>query len=73
MGNLNQAVAAAVRDALRIRGITQQAAAAALGMSQPAISDRMRGRTPFTLADLERLQLLGIEVNEVIYPVERVS
>lgn len=65
---LNAAVVAAVRSALKERGIAQKDAAAALCMSQQAFSDRMRGRTPFTLHDLEQLPLLGIEVAEVLYP-----
>ena len=69
MTNLTRSTASAVRDALASRGIRQVDAAAALGLSQQATSDRLRGRTPFTLADLERLaELLGIPVADLVQP-----
>jgi transcriptional regulator with XRE-family HTH domain len=69
MSNLTEAVAAAVRAELARRGLRQQAVALALGLSQPAISDRLRGRTPFTLDDLERLaRLLDIDPAELLQP-----
>lgn len=38
-------------------------------MSQPALSDRLRGRTPFTLEDLDRLAAyLGVTVAELLAP-----
>ena len=46
-------VAANIRaEAARV-GVTQRALARALGMSQGAASDRWRGRTPWTLNDIE--------------------
>lgn len=69
MTSLTRSTADAVRAALAARGIRQADAAAALGLSQPAVSDRMRGRTPFTLQDLERLaDYLGIEPVELLQP-----
>ena len=69
MANLIEATAATVREELARRGIRQVDVALALGLSQPAISDRLRGRTPFTLADLERLaELLGVNVAELLQP-----
>ena len=65
----NAAAAAAVREALRARGIRQHTAARVLGLSQPALSDRFRGRTPFTLADLDRIaDHLGVTVAELLEP-----
>lgn len=69
MSNITRAVAALVREELTHQHLTQRDVALALGLSQPAISDRLRGRTPFTLADLERLAaLLGIDVVELLQP-----
>lgn len=69
MTDSSAAAAAAVREALRARGIRQHTAADVLGLSQPALSDRLRGRTPFTLADLDRLaDHLGVTVAELLEP-----
>lgn len=67
--NSAAAASAAVREALRARGIRQSDAARVLGLSQPALSDRLRGRTPFTLADLDALAAhLGVTVAELLEP-----
>lgn len=67
--NLTRCIAAAVRAAMRARGVRQVDVALALGLSQPAVSARLNGRTPFTLADLERLaDLLGVTVSELLQP-----
>lgn len=69
MSDLTSSTAQAVRQHLRQRGLSQTAAALALGLSQQAVSDRLTGRTPFTLADLERLAvLLGVPVSELLQP-----
>lgn len=69
MTNSAAAAAVAVREALRARGIHQQEIAPVLGLSQPAVSDRLRGRTPFTLADLDRLAAhLGVTVPQLLEP-----
>lgn len=69
MADLTTSTAAAVREHLRQRGITQQQAGPVLGLSQQALSDRLTGRTAFSLADLERLaDLLGIDVRELLQP-----
>jgi transcriptional regulator with XRE-family HTH domain len=66
---LPAAVAATVREVLKARGLSQQEAAPIFGHSQQALSDRMTGRTPFTLADLERLAAhLGIPVAQLLDP-----
>ena len=46
-------VAANIRAEAARRGINQSALARALGMSQAAASDRFRGRTPWTLNEIE--------------------
>lgn len=69
MSDLTEALADEVRRLLDERGIRQHHVAAALGVTQSAVSDRLRGRTPFTLQDLERLrELLGMEPWELLYP-----
>jgi transcriptional regulator with XRE-family HTH domain len=66
---LPAAVAATVREVLKARGLSQQEAAPIFGCSQQALSDRMTGRTPFTLEDLGRLaEHLGIPVAELLDP-----
>lgn len=53
MSTIDEDVAAVVRQALKEQGLSQrQAAAPIFGLSQQALSDRLRGRTPFTVADL---------------------
>ncbi|WP_372593577.1 helix-turn-helix domain-containing protein [Actinotalea sp.] len=67
--NLTAAIADAVREHLRRRGVSQRTAGPLLGMSQQALSDRLTGRTPFTLADLERLaDLLDLPVSDLLQP-----
>lgn len=69
MATLNEATAQAVRAGLRRRGISQSAAGAALGMSQPAINRRLAGAVPWNLDELERLaEQLGIDVRELLQP-----
>lgn len=47
-----------VAEALREAGITQQALAAELELSQQAISDRYRGRTPWRVEELRTVARL---------------
>jgi antitoxin component HigA of HigAB toxin-antitoxin module len=69
MAQLSQAIAAAVREHLRRRDIRQIDLVPVLGLSQPALSSRLTGRTPFTLENLERLaDHLGIPVTELLEP-----
>jgi predicted transcriptional regulator len=61
------AMAATVRAHLHRRGIRQTDVAPVLGLSQPSVSDRLTGKTPFTLVDLQRLAAnLGITVAELM-------
>jgi transcriptional regulator with XRE-family HTH domain len=48
-----QVVASNIRAEVARRGIEQQQLARALGMSQAAVSDRFRGKTAWTLNDVE--------------------
>lgn len=58
---LTQMVAAEVRAELARRQITQQQLAAAIGLSQASVSERLRGKTPFTTEDLEKVSAaLGV-------------
>jgi transcriptional regulator with XRE-family HTH domain len=52
MSSIDQSVADNVRAAMARRRITQSDLATALGVSQPAVSARLAGRTPFTVAEL---------------------
>lgn len=59
----------AVAEHLRVRRLSQRRVAPAIGLSQQALSDRLIGRTPFTLADLDRLaEYLGVTVVELLAP-----
>jgi len=69
MSSLNQATAATIHGLLTRGGLRQVDVAPALGLSQQAVSDRLRGRTPFTLVDLERLaDLLQVDVRVLVQP-----
>ncbi len=69
VADLTTAIAASVHEVLRARGIQQRQIAPVLGLSQPAVSDRLRGRTPFTLADLDRIaEHLGVPVARLLEP-----
>lgn len=48
----DRAIADEVRAAMARRHVTQTQLAEALGISRQAVSDRLRGRTPFTVRDL---------------------
>lgn len=70
MSNLTRAIGAALREALRRRGIRQEGAAATLGLSQAAISRRLAGEVPWRIEELEALaELLGIPLAELLQPV----
>lgn len=65
MGTLSPAerVAAEVRVALAREGRPQRYVAEVLGLSQPAVSRRMRAEVPFDVAELAKLaDALGIPV-----------
>ncbi|MBN9325943.1 MAG: helix-turn-helix transcriptional regulator [Cellulomonas sp.] len=67
MPDLTTHASAAVREALHARGLRQQDLAVVLDLSQQAVSDRLRGRTPFTLADLDRIAAyLGVPMAELL-------
>lgn len=67
--NHTAATAAVVREAIKRRGLTQVQVGVALGLSQQAVSDRLRGRSRLTVHDLERLAgLLEVPVSELLQP-----
>ena len=60
------AVAANIRAEAARHRLTQTELARALGMSQVAVSDRHRGRTPWTLNEIEAVaQLLGTTTSKL--------
>lgn len=67
MANINGATSAAVRRALKDRGLSQAAAGAAIGMSQPALNDRLAGRTPWRLDELDEMaDLLAVPLGALL-------
>lgn len=44
-----------VRGEMARRGVTQASLSIAIGLSQPAISKRLRGETPFDINELARI------------------
>ena len=52
---LTDLVAAEVRAEMARQQITQMTLSAGIGMSQQSLSERLRGKTPFTTDDLERV------------------
>lgn len=54
------------------RDISQRGVAALLGLSQPAVSDRWRGRTPWSLNEIERLEsVLGLDRGALLFACAR--
>ena len=54
------------------RGISQRALARAMGLVQPSISDRWRGRIPWTLDEVERLEpVLGLDRGALLFRCAR--
>ena len=54
------------------RGISQRALARAMGLAQPSISDRWRGRIPWTLDEVERLEpVLGLDRGALLFRCAR--
>ena len=57
------AAGAQIRGLMATKRVTQAEAAAALGISQTAISRRLRGEIPFNVTELDALsKLLGVPV-----------
>lgn len=64
---LSEVVAANVRAECARRGWHQGIVAEHMGMVRNAVSDRARGRTPWTLDEVERLAVLfGLEVADLL-------
>lgn len=60
-----------VRAALVESGLKQTAVAPRLGISRPALSDRLRGRTRFTTAELPAVAaVLGMSLVDLLGDVE---
>lgn len=69
MNNLAAAIAERVRELMDERGLTQQQVGLALGYSQQAISDRLRGRTRFGVDELNELaDLFAVPVQTLLQP-----
>ncbi len=56
-----------IAEAIRRAGWTHDKLAQVLGISRPAASDRMRGRTRWTLVEAHQLSLLlGVSLDELM-------
>ncbi|MDO8107132.1 helix-turn-helix transcriptional regulator [Isoptericola sp. b441] len=67
MPDIASNVTATVRQVLRERHLSQEQLGEVLGLSQQAVSDRLRGRTRFSLRDLDALaRHLGVPVAELL-------
>lgn len=65
--SLTDTVAAEVRAELARRNISRTDAAAHLGMSRTLLWQRLRGESPFTVAELEALaELLDVPVSQFL-------
>lgn len=65
--DLGDIVAANLRAAIAFRRVPQGALGERLGMSQQAVSDRLRGRVRLTLTDVGRLaDLLGMDPRDLM-------
>jgi transcriptional regulator with XRE-family HTH domain len=64
---LNERVSRTVRILMAAAGMSQQELAEGIGLSQPAVSRRLRNATTWDLRDLDELAaLLGIDVEEIL-------
>jgi len=64
---LHLKVAATVRAEMARAGLLQTDLAYALGLAQQAVSARLRGKTPFTLADIDALaDLFGTTAEDLV-------
>ncbi|MDN5639229.1 helix-turn-helix domain-containing protein [Rothia kristinae] len=62
-----QEVADNVRAALARRRMSQEAAAAGIGMSRAALNNRLNGKTAFDVAELERLsEVLDVPYSQLV-------
>lgn len=65
-------VSAEVRAWMARRDVKQEALAKALGMTQPSLSMRLRGRTRWTIQDLVIVsRTLDVPVSVLLAPLER--
>ena len=65
-------VSGEVRAWMARRDVKQQALAKALGMTQPSLSMRLRGRTRWTIQDLVIVsKTLDVPVSVLLAPLER--
>lgn len=72
--NLTRTIASGIRAEMARQELTQQALAPQIGMSQQALSRRLRGEHPFDTAELERVAAaLGVPVAEFLSAPQRVG
>ena len=65
--SLSEVVAANIRAEGARRGWTQSDVATRLGQSRMWVSDRYRGRTPWTIDELDRVaELLGLDTVDLL-------
>jgi len=66
-----QVAGANVRGAMARRGITQVQMATLLGVSQPAVSARLRGETPFDVNELARVaKALDVPIERLVEGID---
>lgn len=71
---LQESVAATVRAELARHNLSRTAAAHAAGMSRTLLWNRLRGETPFTVAELEAIaDFIGIPVATFLPTPERAA
>lgn len=69
MANTHDRVTTGVLVGMAVRRMTQAQLAAALGVTQPAVSARLRGRTRWSVDDLDKLsELFGMRVADLVEP-----
>lgn len=72
--SLTRTVASGIRAEMARQDLTQQQLAPRVGMSQQALSRRLRGEFPFDTAELDRVaSALGVPITAFLPVPERVS
>lgn len=72
--DLDRALAATVREAVRGSRQSQTNVCLAIGLQPQAFRDRLRGRTRWAAVELQQLaDVLGVSVTELLQPIARTS
>jgi len=74
MTAISETIAATIRAELARRKLTQEGLAAALGLSQPNVSRRLAGATPWNVEELAAVaDLFGMEVRDLLPAAKAVT